>query len=796
MKKIFLSTLIFLILCLSCSVAFAESDTISVEYFAPEKSEHISLDSPNITALSDDYFVFFHRDEMRVTGKNDLFILSSFEYESAVIYEDVLYAVASDNTVKAHNLISGEKLSTHPLSSYTLAQHITIDNSTVYLLDGSNVVKCDLSEQNPSCEIVQTLLGVTTFEVANDTLIYSTDSTSGSKLYFGSLSADIESSFFDLATDEYIFALSRNKTTISVYDKIGLNKLYSFSVNSAISDIQAYNNNLYLTDTRNHSVIVYSVLGSQAIYKTTICKTGSSLGKFNTPTSVYAHGSTVIVADKLNNRVQVFNTNGDLSNSHNFLSWDTSKAPETIVEYSGTYFVVANNSVYRVNGNQVTIYDTFNSPTSLAIDCFGTIYVTDGNKIYSKGFNDSAFKEFLSAPSCDITVSPKGSVLYVLTNNTISAYDSLGSLIFTSNLQSELSSNAKFDTDVSGTAYIIDNRKLYKYSRSVSSFDFEYQKDILLDSKAISPTSISLSLGGTIYLTDSTNHCVYSISSEDANTSVYNPNSFSAPTNVYEKTPITAPAGYVKVNSTDAFAYDFAQSFENARIVPANTLLLLLDNDKVNDFYYVYYQGKDCYIHSSYVTEQATQSFSSYDGFALHSTKLYKYPVIDVTNSFALENISNGTLFKVVGNAGEYTSTNLNGLTVSWNEVLYNGKIYYITRNNIAKANVNREVDYGYAKLLSDTVGKKVLLYALPDESSAILGEYTDGTEVKLMSALDTASTFTEVKIGDKIGYVRTSQLTTNGLTTAQIVILVLILIGGASSVTILIINRKMHRSR
>ena len=104
--------------------------------------------------------------------------------------------------------------------------------------------------------------------------------------------------------------------------------------------------------------------------------------------------------------------------------------------------------------------------------------------------------------------------------------------------------------------------------------------------------------------------------------------------------------------------------------------------------------------------------------------------------------------------------------------------------------------DHGLAKLRSSIVGQKIKVYALADDKSGVIGEYSDGTEVKLLAEIDDTSTFTKIQINDQIGYVKTKELTTGGMTTAQIVILLLILLGGTASVTILVISRKMHKRR
>lgn len=795
-KSVFLFLIILILSTLTFSTAFA-STSLDANLFTPKKEEFIKLNSPYLTATSNDYAVYFDTDGIKVSGSTSGQIPLTVHFSSSAIYQDVIYALSDDYSIHAYDLTNFSEIATHPFTSIQ-ARHIAIENSTIYLNDGNEILSCDLSQDTPTLTSFTPYLESSKFELNDGNLVYSKSSARKSYLVSGNTEKEIPEQFFDLAVEDYVFTLSHDKKQIKAYDKTTLDIVFSLNLDNAVSDILVNDSKVYLADSTNNCVYLYTVNSNGFTYLSTICNQGSALGKFNSPTALFAHGSNVIVADKLNNRIQVFGDNGSISSAQNTISWDTSLTPDDVVEHNGKYYILANNKVYALSGLQTVIYDNgFVNPSDLAVDCFATVYLTTDSGIYAKSEGAIAFTKFLDINAIDITVSPKGSVLYALTlDNKITAYDSLGSLIFTTETDKTFSANARIDTDVSGNMFILDGSSLYKYARSVSGYSLEYEKQITFNNQTAICSDLSLSLGGTIYLTSSVNNCVYSLTNEQVLSSVYNPNSFTPPINAYDKVALTTPAKYVKVKQTNSFAYDFAQSFENARIVPANTTLLLLDNQTVNGFYYVYYSGKDCYIHSSAVDPLTSSAFNQYDGFALHSCRVYKYPVIDQTKSFSLLEMQNGTAFKVVGNSNNYTSLNANGTLTYWNEILFDNKIYYIERTNIAVANVEREVDYGYAKLHSDTVGKKINLYMLPDEASAIIGEFVDGTEVKLLTAIDNASTFTEVKIGDQIGYVKTSQLTTNGLTTAQIVILVLVLIGGASSVSILIINRKMHRSR
>ncbi len=790
-KGIFLLLIIILVTACTLCTAFASENT-ELEFFAPDKSSYVSLSSPYLTAVSENHRVVFDSEGFKVLGDDSYTVKSAQHFYDAVVHGDVLYAIKSDRTILAFDLKQRKEISTD-LSSIEQIVRISLEGDALYILSGISIVKHDLISSTTST-ISSDFVGKTVFETINGNLVYCTKVQSDKFLSCGSLSTKISDEASDIAVSDYAFTLT-GSGTIGAYSKSDLTEICSLDLNYSVSDITAVCDKLYVTSANTDSVEVYVISDGKLVYDHSLCLSGSGDNKFSSPSSIFAHGTNVVIADKDNNRLQILTPNGAF---HSRISNVTS--PVSVVEYSGSYYVISSGSIKKTSGGSSTQYQeadgkTFSDLRTACVDSFGTVYAVDGDRIVYKN-STTAFRTFLNEKVIDIAVSPKGTVLYTLTSSKITAYDSLGTVIFSYDHSLDLSENARIDSDVNGNSFVLDGSSLYVFDRAIDGFSFKNELSLTYNGESVVCSDLSLSTDGKLYLSSALSHAVFTLNSSVTGAEKYDPTSFTPPVDVYLKQNLAKQAGYVRTEDKTTFAYDFAQSYENATVVPANTLLLLLSNEPVNGFYYVYLSGKGCFIPTSSVTPLQAEVFAPYDGFALSSTKIYKYPVIDSTTSFALEEISNGTSFLVVGSAGGYTSKAPSGNICSWNEILYNGKIYYIERNKIGQANPEPPVDYGYAKLLSETVGGKVSVYALPDDSSAVLGEYADGTEVKLLTRLESTSTYTEVKIGDITGYVKTNQLTTNGLTTAQIVVLILVLVGGACSVTLLVISRRMHRSK
>lgn len=797
MKKRFFTLFLCLIFAI-CLISHASAiNIVEVDFFLPSKSEYVELDSPYLASANDSYTVIFDDKGLNVIGENNYVLSSSETFSSAVIYGDILVAAKNDYSTYVVNLNTKAKINVSEFSSLEDVFYVSLYKNKLYILNGVDLICYDVSDISKG--VVSKISSVKfrnaqSFEVSESDVFYYRFDSGSHYLCSDSKKIKTESSISAITISSgTVYVLFGDGKTVSSYNCNDLSLIKTYSLSDSYSNLFSLKNNLYLTNVNKNRIDLYLISNESLSYQSSICSSGDTNGRFNTPSSVYAHENNVVVADTGNNRIQIFDFNGN-----HLKNYSLNVAPESAVSFGDRIYFVSNNKIFSTTGGAVTEYSSasgsvFTNLKSLTIDSSGTVYAIDGNRIVSKNQSSDYFTTFANVSPIDLAVSPKGSVLYALYKNKIDAYDSNGTVIFSSTAISNISDSAFCDTDVNGNMFIVDGIELIKLSRSFSDFT-KSDSFVLSSNKTLECSSISVSTNGTIFLSGKDTHAVYTLSQSISGAAVYNPSAFTTPVDVYEKTPLSAPVGFVKVNAGGGFVYDFSQSYENTRVVAENTLLYLLSPNEINGFYYVYYSGKAGFIPTSSVSTVSPSSYSQYDAFALYSTTLYKYPTIDSNDSFALCNIEKGTSFKVVGNACNFTSLNKNDKNIGWCEVLYNDNIYYIEINKIGVVNPSRPTEYGYAKLRTDTISKKIQVFALPNEASAVIGEYSDGTEVKLLTNLDKSSTFTQIQIGDVVGYVQTANLTTDGLTTAQIVILILVLLGGAASVTILVVNRKMHR--
>lgn len=799
MKKSFFALFICIIFSLCFISHVSAINVVDADFLMPDKADYVELNEPYLTAKNDNYTVVFDSNGIKILDKAWYTLSSSLRFSSAAVYGNVLIATTDNYTVYTLDLKTKTSLSISEFSSLEDVFYLTLVDNNLYVLDGVDLICYDISSiENGLATLTSSIKfrNAQFFEVNDDQVYYYRNDSGINYICSNTKRTEIDSAILDIVVyQNNVLVLHNDRFTLSIFDKSDLSLLKTLSLDGSYSDIGVYNDNVYLTDSVHNCVDAFTISDNTLSYLHSLCTSSNRPGRFNTPSSVYAHGNNVLIADKGNSRIQIFNPSDKTVKS---LSLDS--APSSIVEHKDKIHVISNEKILTISNGTTLSYDiasniTFSNPNSLVVDSFGTVYAIDKDRIIYKTESANEFSTFAKTEPIDLAVSPYGSVLYAVYKDKITAYDSLGNTIFTSTVTNlSLSDNARADTDVNGNMFIVDGINLIKLSRSLSEYTLTESFALASRGETLECSDISLTPSGDIYLTGAKTHALYFIEQKKSGAAVYNPNASAPSIDIYEKTPLSTPLTFVTVNAGGSFVYDYAQSYESTRVIEENTLLYLLTTEEINGFYYVYYSGKPGYISTAAVTKIPSPVFSKYDAFALYSTKIYKYPTIDYKDTFALVEIEKGTEFKVIDIACGYNSTDKAGKTVRWAEILYDDSLYYIEYNKIGISSPTRPVDYGYAKLRANTISSKIMMYALPDEMSAIIGEYSDGTEVKLLTALDQTSTFTEVQIGDVVGYVKTADLTTNGLTTAQIVILILILLGGAASVTILIVNRKMHR--
>ena len=179
---------------------------------------------------------------------------------------------------------------------------------------------------------------------------------------------------------------------------------------------------------------------------------------------------------------------------------------------------------------------------------------------------------------------------------------------------------------------------------------------------------------------------------------------------------------------------------------------------------------------------------------ALHdNTNVYLYPYIS-DDIVATVNIDD--LLIVVDNV----ATDGDQQVWGWYKVCLVGEDASMTYGYIQSDYASKYTNFKLPSFSTDatvsagSLGGIINVHLLPDENSEVLGTLTDGDKITLaQEKLDTSSEWTKIVYKDMVGYVRTSDLITEGMTPLQITLIVVfsVVIVATAIVVILVVKKR-----
>ena len=226
-----------------------------------------------------------------------------------------------------------------------------------------------------------------------------------------------------------VLIFDREDQLVREFGSIGTNNVFNSQPGIAFDD----NNHLYVTDHFNHRIQKFDIKGTYLLTFGTSTK-GRGNGQLNGPVGVTVHESKVYVVENGNNRVSVFQCNGQFLH---IIAANRLERPWYIA-VSANHLLVADRchgciSIFTLDGNYVGKYGTqgtgrgqLDSPCGIATDMYGYILVTERNNrvsifdnegafIHSFGSKGSGLGQFSNV--CGIAVSPAGDIYVCDTGN-------------------------------------------------------------------------------------------------------------------------------------------------------------------------------------------------------------------------------------------------------------------------------------------------------------------------------------------------------------------------------------------
>lgn len=810
--------------------SYAEDDHISLDYdtIIAQEEFYYLFDLPSKVAYDGHRFATYDNGEILIHDDDDV---SAFAYADSI--DDMLMVgnfifIKSDYDIIIISLTSGNTIDSNKILSYIdYPKSLTIDyeHNKLYVLGIMEIKAFDITEDD--------IIYDQEFSVANSSLILESNyiSYSDSTLYIHKIAnrtickiplstsqaevfiTNVNSDTYEMhTTDNYILTVEKNDNEdkfIKRYDKSGeyiddilatTSEFRDDKINN-LSDISVLGNKIYIADAEYSAIKVFNINQSGLFYSHMYGSYGSGIRRLNNPLSVAATDNNIYIADSLNNRVVKYqlDSNNQVSatpqtiGSYGELDQQFVNPRSIAVDYSSGLYVADSTGRLQFFLRDVFVNTyQFQDICSIAISGNDTVFVADSieKKIYYKAKSDLEFQDIitLDRTPIDITISKSGSIIYVADSIGISAYSLSGNLMsFSLNFSDyDISTIDSISVDFSGNMYVLSNKIIYRFERSLNDYTlaniFELNDN---DFPLGGLGQMKIAQDGRILIANTDYHNVLSISSTDSLAITENNIEFNHPTEIVYPSRIA----YTTSKTT---IYNNPNNYEDIDTIDKDVAVLVLNEIRYNNinYYYIEYQGNRTYISQNETILLSSGQPSIEYVKSLHPTlDVYLYP--STTAPKVISGIERKEILQVVSNVAERDGVHM----CDWYEVEYSNMTGYVLKTEIIPATlpIEQEKKY-YAKIKSPQLGEKVNLFALEDSHSAILTTLRDGEKVELIQPLDKDSTYTLIKYEDFSGYVLTENLVESGLTTGQILSIILATVTFCATIAVLVISRVIKR--
>ncbi|HIS58081.1 MAG TPA: SH3 domain-containing protein, partial [Candidatus Limadaptatus stercoravium] len=202
---------------------------------------------------------------------------------------------------------------------------------------------------------------------------------------------------------------------------------------------------------------------------------------------------------------------------------------------------------------------------------------------------------------------------------------------------------------------------------------------------------------------------------------------------------------------------------------------------------YVYFDGKTGYIDASALSAVSPTGIGVRYTLAAGAPVL-AHPASDEPVTFAEEMLVTVTDDAALLDGG------------AWRRISYEGKQYFVSANDLTLYVEPEpeipEPERTFGRASADRPGGLINLYVAPDRSSAVLAEVVDGTRMEIVGE---SGDFWLVGFEGGIGYAAKSEIELEGLTTVQIVSIVLccaVLVTGGVVFVVIWQTRKKEKEK
>lgn len=523
----------------------------------------------------------------------------------------------------------------------------------------------------------------------------------------------------------------------------------------------AYGNRLFTIEDK--SVVVYTLSSDKtALSRTTsITMTGSDAFHLDHPGDLCVTDKGVSVADSGNKRIANIDKYGVMTD----LVFE--ETPIKVTSSERELYCAFPNEVSRISGGQIT--KSYSIENVVDIAYLDKLYVLSQDGVYT-AIGNSLIKIFDVENAKRITCAKDGTNVYLLTSQSVICIDRNGNKL-TDAASGDFSDAIDLAIDYQGKAYVTFKDKITVLYKG--------------ESKTLYPTSSSMKATLTSACLDGENLI---FTAEESFVGAMNVGATTKQSYTYNQPDVSICDYYFATANDDALNYSFDGRFENTSLASDATYLVLdktIEGDEDDIYRYAYVEDKLVIIDKNDFNKVETSALTG-EYVATKDTALYSIPYLSTDTT----ELKQGQIVTRISDVAGYDNS-------KWTIVKHDDNTYFVKSSDIEEyVVIVPEKDRVYGKANADRVGGLVNVYASPDKNSQLVTQIVDGSKLEILETLDD---FYLVKFEDCVGYVEKSHIKIDGLTTVQIVAIVLAIIvalAGSAIFASIYLTRKNAESK
>ncbi len=528
----------------------------------------------------------------------------------------------------------------------------------------------------------------------------------------------------------------------------------------------AYSNNLYTIE--GEKIYIYNLnqdLSGLSLFST-ISMSGADEKHLDSPLDVTYFDNSVVVADSQNKRVSFIK---NATTSADCVALDAE--PIALASSKSLYVALSNGTITKMTDKQIEQTYTLEGVRDL---CYlDKLYALSNNGVYTN-LGTSMIKIASIVNARKIACNTDGTNVYVLLDDGIVCINQNGKILY--KISHNLSDSVDFAVDYQGNFFIAYPHEIVKFENCFNSL-LEISRTSCQNANTKATLTSASLVETTLYF--SASECFVAKMSVTAKTK----DSYVGAT--VPQIDETLPFHFAKLKDGVSSICVDSSTRQDSASLQDNSVILIFDNLQKGNLNYAFVAGKLVLVDAS-----------SYDTLSANSTN-EKYKLLKTATLYTIPHVEAGSVSLQEGSELVGLDDACSYMDNGWLRVEHNNKQYYVKSSDVEKVVEDvitppeQKVQYGRAK--AERVGGTVGIYATKDTNLSPILQIVDGTKVEVLAI---EGDYVYVKCENTLGYMLSSQIELEGLTTVQIVAIALsaiVLVAGSIIFASIYLTKKKH---